>query len=176
MAYFLILVALFISVAAVQLGWVIRRRRLAERSWEDLMSRVERVDFRGIQAIAECYLQPDKDQLRIEPNEMWMMLGGIQGIRRLRSNAAAMLDLAVYAERWNWEHGPIVAEMIRRDAIRLKRAVFRAEVAFAYRFGFIHAPFYLQEVAASYYLIRRRLIGLYQESHAGLLPQLEAAL
>jgi hypothetical protein len=37
-------------------------------------------------------------------------------------------------------------------------------------------PFYIHEASAAYYLMRQRLLALYETSHAGLLPRLSAAL
>ena len=175
MIYGLVLLTILVTVVTLQLRWAYRRRRLMAGSWEDVLSRAEHVDLAGVQAIAECYLQPDRNQLRIEPNEMWQMLGGLEGLSRLQTNAAAMLDLAVYAERWNDTEGAVVSEMIRRDSVRLKRAVSRVQMTFILGMGFVRAPFHVQEAAATYYLMRSRLLGLYCNSHIALVPQLEAA-
>jgi hypothetical protein len=40
----------------------------------------------------------------------------------------------------------------------------------------IRFPFYLHQVASSYYLMQRRLLCLYEANHAGLHPRLAAAL
>jgi hypothetical protein len=37
-------------------------------------------------------------------------------------------------------------------------------------------PFHLHEAASSYYLMRQRLLALYQTSHAGLYPRLAEVL
>ena len=66
--------------------------------------------------------------------------------------------------------------MIRRDALRVSRAAFRIQADFYIYGDSLHAAFRLQEIAASYCLMRDRLLGLYENSHVGLLPQLEAAL
>jgi hypothetical protein len=176
MPYLLCLLAIAIPVLIVQVRWAIHRRQLMWQSWDTLLDRVERVDLNGIRAIADCYLQPDRDQLRIEPNEMWALLGGLEGVNRLRRNAAVMLDLAVYAQRWNDTEGAVISEMIRRDSIRLNRAVTRIQLTFFFGLGFVRAPFHVQEAAASYYLIRSRLLGVYQNSHIALVLRLEAAL
>ena len=176
MTYFFILLSGMLVVAIVQLRWVFARRRLMSRSWEEVLRAAEHVDFAGIRTVAQCYLQPDKDQLRVEPNEMWALLGGLDGINRMQNNAAAMLDLAVYAERWNDTEGPVIAEMIRRDAARLQSAVTRIQLTFFLGFGFVKTPFHVQEAAATYYLMRSRLLGLYANGHAGLVPQLAEAL
>ncbi len=176
MMFLMLLVAMLVGVAGYQIRFAMRRRRLAARSWEDVLGRVEAVNIEGLRAIADCYLQPDKDQLRIEPSTMWEMMGGLEGIARLKANAAVMLELAVFAERWNGDQGPVISEMMRRDAVRLRSAVTRVQMVFLFHFGFLRAPFYLQEASASYYLMRSRLLGLYQNSHVGLVPRLQAAL
>ncbi len=176
MIVLVLLTSLLVMIAAYQVRFVVRRRRLSNRSWQEIFARLEPIDLAGVRAIAACYLQPDKDQLSVEPATMWESVGGFEGLARLRANAAVMLELAVYAERWNEEQGPVIAEMIRRDAVRLNRAVTRIEVSLVSNLGWVRAPFYLQEVSAAYFLMRGRLLGLYQSAHAGLLPQLEAAI
>ena len=176
MIYLLVLLSGMLVVGFVQLRWVFARRRLLSRSWEEVLEAVEHVDFTGVRTVAQCYLQPDKDQLRVEPDEMWALLGGLEGINRMQKNASAMLDLAVYAERWNDTEGPIIAEMIRRDAARLQSAVTRIQLTFFLGFGFVKTPFHVQEAAATYYLMRSRLLGLYENGHAALVPRLAEAL
>ena len=176
MSYFLILLASFALVAVIQLRFVYRRRRLLNGSWQSILTRIEPLDVAGLKAVAECYLQPDKNQLRLEPTDMWRIVGGLEGVSRLRSNAEVMLDLAVYAERWNQGEGPVVSEMIRRDAVRLKQAVTRIQITFFLQIGLLRTPFHLQEAISSYCLIRSRLIGLYENAHVGLLPSLVATV
>ena len=117
----LFLVAL-LSLLGCGLGYVLyagfKRRLLLSQSWGSILGRAECVDVEGIQRVAECYLNPNRNQLRIETDEMWRLLGGLEGINRLQKNADAMLDLAIYAQRWNDTEGPVIAEMIRRDALR----------------------------------------------------------
>ena len=170
------LLFLFLAGAGYLALFASRRRNLLRRDWDDVLAELRPVHLDALRLIAQVYLQPEKDQLRIEPQEMWELLGGLKGIRRLKANARVMLNLAVFAQRWNREQGPIVAEMIRREAVRLDRAVFRLELIFLLHLGLMRVPFHLLEAASSYYLIRGRLIGLYQVSHIGLMPRLEAAL
>jgi hypothetical protein len=69
---------------------------------------------------------------------------------------------------------------MRRDALRLRRAVLRVEVGFLpfalLRQFYIRTPFHIQEAAAAYYLMRQRLLALYASSHSGRLPALAAIL
>ena len=172
----LMLLLLLLGVGSYQLYFIHSRRKLARLTWEDMLAMIEPIELEGLQTVAESYLLPGKDQLRLEPNQMWDMVGRVEGIRRLKANAQVMLNLAIFAESWNEEESPIISEMIRRDAVRLNKAVVRIQLALLFRIPFIRAPFHLQEAASAYYLIRGRLLGLYQNSHIALVPRLEAAL
>ena len=176
MSVVLSMLCLLIPVLVVQIRFALRKRSLASQTWDGVLSRVEEVNLAGLQEIADLYLKPGKDQLRIEPDDMWKTLGGLRGLQRLRSNADAMLTLAMFAERWNSENGRIVSEFMRRDAARLKKAVMRVEFSLVYGFGIVRAPFALQEAIATYILMRGRLLGLYGVAHVGRIPVLEAAL
>jgi hypothetical protein len=74
----------------------------------------------------------------------------------------------------------IVSERMRRDALRLRRAVLRIQVGFlpfaVLRHFYIRTPLQIQEAAAAYYLMRQRLLALYGSSHSGRLPALAAVL
>lgn len=176
MLFLVVLLSMLFAGLGVITRLALKRRRLLMRSWDSVLASVERVDVDGIRLIAECYLLPDKHQLRIEPNEMWHLLGGLEGINRLDRNAQAMLDLAVYAQRWNDTEGAVISEMIRRDAARVRSAVWRIQFTFLLGFGFVKAPFHVQEAAATYYLMRSRLLGLYENCHVALVPRLAEAL
>lgn len=176
MPFLVALAVLFLFGTGYVLHAALKRRLLLSQSWETVLTRVERVDLEGIRRVAECYLNPDRNQLRIETDEMWRLLGGLEGLNRLHRNADTMLELAVYAQRWNDTEGPVIAEMIRRDALRVRRSVTRFQITYLLGFGFIKAPFYLQEAAAAYFLMRSRLLGVYENGHVALMPRLQAVL
>ncbi|MGB6158597.1 MAG: hypothetical protein WBH45_09965, partial [Acidobacteriaceae bacterium] len=71
-------------------------------------------------------------------------------------------------------------ERMRRDAIVLRRAVWHIELALTFhtilRRSATVIPFHLHEAASSYYLMRQRLLALYQTSHSGLYPRLAEVL
>ncbi len=171
----LLLLSLFAAVMTYQLHFAARRRRPA-RAWQELVAKLERVNLDGLQLIANCYLRPDAEQLRLEPPVMWELVGGDEGVKRLSTNATLMLELAIVAEQWNQIEGAIVAEMLRRDAIRLRRAIRHIRLGMLWSGGGVSAVFHLQEAVSSYCLMRGRLLGLYQNAHIALIPQLEAAL
>ncbi len=176
MTPFLILATVLVVLCLFQTQFVLSRRKLQSSTWDELLSKIQPVDFNQLQRVARAYLEPGKDQLQIQPAEMWQILGEQEGLARVRHNAGIMLDLAVYAERWNFHEGRIIAEIMRRDAVRLRDAAKAIESSLNRETRTAHLPFHLQEVCSAYYLMRQRLMALYENSHVGRLPQLQAAL
>jgi len=167
----LLVAAIRTQISAVQVD---------RRSWTDVVSAIERIEFERVKSVARDYLDPQEGQIALEPTDMWLMLGGRDGLRRMRQNAKLMLVLAAHAQRWNFDEGVIVTERIRRDALRLQAAIRHIEVALllhrVMRRSATLIPFHLHEAASSYYLMRQRLLALYQTSHAGLYPRLAEVL
>jgi len=154
--------------------------RVDQQSWQDLVSQLQRIEVERVTSVARDYLEPREGQITLEPTDMWLMLGGRAGLRRMRENARLMLLLAAHAQQWNFDEGIIVTERMRRDALNLRRAIRRIELALTFHVVLRHSttliPFYLHEAASSYYLMRQRLLALYQTSHAGLYPRLVEVL
>jgi hypothetical protein len=154
--------------------------KLNNRSWSELVAELHFVDSRGLILVARDYLDPRKGQIDLQPEEIWTLLGGDQGLRTMLLNADLLVALAAFAQQWNLDESVIVAERMRRDGVRLRKAVRRVQIGmwsqvFTGR-HWVEVPFQLQEAASSYYLMRQRLLALYETSHAGLYPQLAKAV
>jgi hypothetical protein len=177
---YLLLGALVGCLIAAAIRGQITAVRIDRLSWQDLVSQLKRIEFQRVTCVAQDYLDPREGQISLEPTDMWLMLGGRDGLRRMRENARLMLLLAAHAQRWNFDEGVIVTERMRRDAVRLRHAVRRIELTIAFhkimrRSGTL-IPFHLHEAASAYYLMRQRLLALYQTSHSGLYPRLAELL
>ena len=171
MLFMVAAVSIVLLVAIPQLRFMSRRKKTLDQSWEDLVASVEEVNLEGIRDIANMFLNPTKDQLRLEPPTMWRMIGGFKGMQQMRRNADAMLQLCVYAERWDFK-GAVISEMIRLDAINLNKAITRVERSVMFGLGKVRSHFAIMEVAAHYELMRRRVLGQYERTHAARLPLL----
>jgi hypothetical protein len=154
----------------------ISANRLARCSWEELVGKLHHIESAGIVTVAMNHLAPAKDQLELQPEEMWNLLGGLEGLQQMRENGRILIALAAYVERWNYEEGVIIAERMRRDGLQLRRAVTRIMLETFIGVKQVRIPFYLHEAASSYYLMRQRLLALYQTNHAGLYPRLVEVL
>ena len=167
-------VLVFVGVAFVRTHLL--ASRMSRLSWEELLARVEPLPMDGIATVALDYLQPGKGQLRIETSDLWVMIGGDEGLRRMHANAKVLIALAGYAQRWNPVEGTVVAERMRRDGVTLRRAAMQLSLGFLDQRGNVRGPFNVQEAASAYYLMRQRLLALYETSHAGRFPHLAASL
>ena len=175
MSILLLIISLFF-LAGVLLHAHLRRRRLSAVDWTGLLGRLGTVPTDGITTIALEYLQPSKGQIGIQTDDLWRLAGGSEGLAQMRANAEILLALAGYAQQWNFEESVIVAERMRRDALTLRRATFRIALGILFNYGKARGPFYVQEAASAYYLMRVRLLALYESSHVGRYPDLAAAL
>jgi hypothetical protein len=171
------LLVFFLVVLAGAFVWMqISAQRRRSATWEDLVASMEPMHARGLELVALDNLQPQANQIRLEPEHLWGLVGGMEGLRRMRKNADLLIALAAYVQRWNFEEGVIVAERMRHDAMQLKRAIFRIRIEMMLRRTQLRTPFYIHQAAASYYLMTKRLLALYETSHSGLLPKLAAAM
>ncbi len=176
-----IVLALFACFLVIAAAWShMFSIKLTKGTWKELVEGLTAIDMGNVKVLARDYLDPHKGQIDRSPGEIWKLVGGLEGLHRMNENANRMLALAAFAQQWNQDEAAIVAEQMRRDAIALRKAVLRVELGLVpHRFfsKWQAASFLsMQEAASSYYLMRQRLLALYETSHAGLLPQLAATL
>ncbi|MGA2350514.1 MAG: hypothetical protein ABSF70_08795 [Terracidiphilus sp.] len=159
---------------------LLQLRRQRQRDWHILVADLYKLNVVQLSAVATDYLTPRRNQIDMEPQEIWDFLGGYQGLRKMRENADIMLELAAYAQQWNFEEAVIVTERMRLDAITLRRAIRRVELGMVPSRLMLHyrltLPLYAQEASSAYYLMRQRLLALYESSHAGRYPMLAEVL
>jgi hypothetical protein len=150
----------------------IAARRLYECNWNDLYKKLEIVPRVAVALVGDEYLNPRPNQIAIEPSDIWLALGGMEGLRQMRRNASILIALAAYAERWNFTESVIVKERMRHDALQLRIATFQIAVRMLLHLGEMRVPFHLHQSVAAYHLMTKRVLALYQTSHEGLYPRL----
>jgi hypothetical protein len=176
MSFLVLFATLLVFLGYALIRARLKASRLSRMSWEDLVARLEPVRSAGIARVARDYLEPSKRQIDLEPFHIWEMVGEEEGLRRMRANAEILIALAGYAQRWNFDESVVVAERMRRDGVALRRAVFELSLGVALGDTRTRGPFSVQEAAGAYYLMRQRLLALYETSHAGRYEQLAAAM
>ncbi len=172
--FLIALLAIALVISYVYFGR--QASRQAGQDWATLIARLRPMPGRGVDAVADTYLHPRLNQIELEPETIYQLLGGVEGMRTMHQNAQIMLELAGYATRWNQVEATIVSEMIRRDARRLRHALLMVRVDMLWQNFTLRTPFRMQEAAAAYQLMSYRLCALYEASHVGLYPKLAQAL
>ncbi len=155
-----------LSVVTCLLGYAlvhsyISANRLSRCTWDELLAKLHPVQSDGVMMVALNHLAPSKDQLNLQPEVMWKLLGGLEGLQHMRDNGRILIALASYVERWNFDEGVIIAERMRRDGLQLRRSVTWIMLETFLGMKQVRIPFYLHEAASSYYLMRQRLLVLY---------------
>jgi len=167
-------------VGSSGLAWIFyiqyQQHKLRSAEWEDIVSQIQPMHEKGLAIVAKDHLDPKGRELRLEPADIWQLLGGREGLERMRKNADLFVCLAAYVQRWNFEEAVIVAERIRQDSIIVKRAIFRIRLQMMLKAGSPRIPFHVQQAAASYYLMTQRLLALYETCQYVRYPALVAAM
>lgn len=176
MSFVITLALVALAVGLLYLHAWQKKNRLAANTWHGLVRQLDHLPMFGITKVALDFLQPTKGQIRIPTEDLWLLVGGVKGLKRMQANADILLQLAAFAQQWNLEESIIVGERMRRDGLQLRRAVHKIEVGLLLGFGKTTGPFCVQEAAGAYYLMRQRLLALYETSHVGRLNHLSDAL
>jgi hypothetical protein len=168
------------AIAQVVIADRLSSRKKMQQDWYKLVAGLHRVDVAGVSEVALDYLTPHRGQINLQPQRIWELLGGYEGLKNMRKNAEIMLALAAFAQRWNFAEAMVVTERMRSDAVLLRRAVRRVELGM--RFGRLLGclqlalPLHAQEASSAYYLMRQRLLALYETSHISRYPTLAVSL
>lgn len=162
------------------LAWMMyiqfQQYKLRSAQWEDIVSRIQPMHEKGLAMVAQDHLNPQNRELRLEPDDIWQLLGGREGLKRMRKNADLLVNLAAYVQRWNFEEAVVIAERIRQDSLIVKRSLFKIQLQMMLKATSPQIPFHVQQAAASYYLMTQRLLALYETCQYVRYPALAAAL
>ena len=167
---------LIVAVVRAQLHKV----KLSDESWKSLVGKLQKIDNDGVNAVAHDFLNPREGMFVLQPVQIWNAIGGHAGLAKMRDNTEIMIALAAFVREIDFDSSVIVGERMRRDAVLLRQCVRRLQLAQARHvmFGKVNARavFDIQQAAASYYLMRERLLALYKISLDGMYPTLAQAL
>src|SRR5260370_41021245 len=116
---FLFLAGVLIAVILViGVRYALRLRASTKAEWEALLESLISIDRDGVDTVAldaiESSGQRRTDQLsrELEPNEIWKLLGGLDGVKKLESNSRVLVEMAAYLQRSHPE-AAAVAEQLR---------------------------------------------------------------
>jgi hypothetical protein len=178
---FLVLVAVVVLALAGTAFYFLRRAHQASKStWASILARLAPVDNGNI-AIVALDLIDEEGHPRaggvpeLEPDAIWDLLGGLDGLKTLGANCDVLIDLAAYVQLW-YPEALVVAEQLRLNAREIKWHIERLQGAS--QTGNLKSSFpdYAQRAAATYYLMTRHVLDLYAAANIPGLNDLQAAL
>lgn len=159
---FLILVAAFVMILlGVTTYYILRARKASRNAWNLLLGRLARFDRDKFTAVALDLLDEEDGQTRIAPDEIYEMIGGMNGLDALEQNCDVLIDLATYVQRW-YPEALALSEELRLNSREIKWHIGRLRGAS--RTGHLRDQFpqYAQRAVATYYLMTRSLLVLYE--------------
>jgi hypothetical protein len=180
--YFLVMAAIFLAALIAIAGRdYYRARRSPEESWESLMRRLISVDRASVAKIALDFIEESEQSGRdtsgteMESSDIFELIGGLKGIEVLEKNSQVLIDLACYLQR-SYPEALIIAEQLRQSARQIESHTGRLRGAAQNGHLEVHFPFYGQRAIATYYLMTRQLLNLYEQGNVPMLADLQKAL
>ena len=167
---------LFVALGAIAARYALRSRRSSQATWDELLARLVHLDREKIAAIAlDAIDDSTHETFLLEPEAIWEMLGGMEGLERLENNCQVLIDLATYVQRWHPE-ALVVAEQLRLNAREINWHVGRLKGAA--QSGNLQTAFasYAQRAVATYYLMTRHVLELYEQVSFPELAELKQAI
>lgn len=183
--YFFIAVAIFLTVT-VSIGSYYYLRALRAKKhpygrWEHLLRKVSSVDQANIRMIALDLIDESGEPrspehpYEVDPSDIPKLIGGLKGLEALERNCAVLIDLAFYVQQW-YPEALAIAEDLRVNAREIEWHLGRLRAA--ERNGRLDSAFteYGQRAIATYYLMTRRVIALYDHCELPQLAELQRAI
>ena len=179
---FLIAVAIFLVVlATISLKYYLRARKSSQETWNRLLERLTFVDRDNIRLIALDIIDESgrpltgEENFALQPAQIWTLIGGLEGLEVLERNCKVLVDLAFHMQKW-YPEALVVAEQLRLNAREIEWHVARLRGAAQTRNLESSFSAYAQSAIATYYLMTRSLLALYQEGNLPGLTDLQRAL
>jgi hypothetical protein len=145
----------------------------ARNAWALLLGRLQQIDRDNFAAVALDLLEDSDAQL--DPDRIFEMIGGMSGLDALEQNCDVLIDLAAYVQRW-YPEALQIAEELRLNAREIKWHIGRLRGASQTGHLREQFPVYAQRAVATYYLMTRSLLVLYEGVHLPEYAELQRAI
>ena len=165
--YFVIGGAVFLAMlVAALVVYSLRARKRRETTWDDLLQRLTRIDRDAIATIARDAEDDGSDEtlppggnFELGSDEIWRLLGGLEGLQVLENNCRVLVDIATYVQRY-YPEALVVAEQLRLNAREIEWHVGRLKGAA--QTGNLQASFadYAQRAVVTYTHMTRLVLEL----------------
>ena len=157
-----------------------RAKRLRKGGWEGLIGQLLAVDRYKIALIAADSAgvsahSENAAQAELEPEEIWDLIGGLDGLEALGANCDVLIALACNVQQV-YPEAVLVAEQLRLNAREIQWHL--ARLRDSGRVESLHSafPHYAQRAVTTYYLMTQSVLALYEHAQVPGYMELQKAL
>jgi hypothetical protein len=173
---FIFAVAIFlVSLVSIAVYFLLRARRASRTTWKILMSRLKQIDRDKLATVALDLLEEGEAESQLDPELIFEMVGGLDGLDALAQNCDVLIDIAAYVQRW-YPEGLEISEELRLNSREIKWHIGRLRGAMQTGHLREQFPMYAQRAVATYYLMTRSLLMLYEGAKIPGFAELQRAI
>jgi len=140
-----------------------------------LMARLREIDRDKFATVALDLLEERDAESQLDPSQIFEMVGGMEGLDALEQNCDVLIDMAAYVQRW-YPEALEIAEELRLNSREIKWHIGRLRGASQTGHLYEQFPIYAQRAVATYYLMTRSLLVLYEGGQVPGFAELQRAL
>ncbi len=167
--------SLFVVLVAIAVYFLVRARRASRTTWKILLGRLKKIDRDKVAIVALDLLEERDTEPQLDPGRIFEMIGGMEGLDALEQNCDVLIDLATYVQKW-YPEALEIAEELRLNAREIKWHIGRLRGASRTGHLYEQFPVYAQRAVATYYLMTRSLLILYEGGRVPGFADLQQAL
>jgi len=173
---FLITAMVFaMSLIGIATFYILRARKASRTAWTTLLARLRQIDRTSVAAVALDLLEDRDAEHQLQPDTIFQMIHGMEGMEALEQNCDVLIDLAAYVQKW-YPEALELAEELRLNAREIKWHIGRLRGASATGHLQEQFPIYAQRAVATYYLMTRSLLVLYEGVQLPEFAELQRAI
>ncbi len=174
-AFLLAVMFFVIGLVCIAAVYIWRARRASRNGWALLLRRLRQIDRDKFAAVALDLLEENDAQNALDPDSIFELIGGMSGLDALEQNCDVLVDLAAYVQRW-YPEALELAEGLRLNAREIKWHISRLRGASQTGHLKEQFPMYAQRAVATYYLMTRSLLVLYEGVELPEFAELQRAI
>jgi hypothetical protein len=140
-----------------------------------LLGKLRQIDRERFAAVALDLLDEQDTRQQIEPDQIFDMIGGMDGLDALEQNCDVLIDMATYVQKW-YPEALALAEDLRLNSREIKWHIGRLRGASQTGHLYEQFPQYAQRAVATYYLMTRSLLVLYEGVHLPEFAELQQVI
>ena len=173
---FLFIALVFASgLIGIAVYYILRARKTSRAAWPALLARLKQLDRNNVAAVALDLLEEPDAEHQLQPDLIFQMVHGMEGMDALEQNCDVLIDLATYVQKY-YPEALELAEELRLNAREIKWHIGRLRGASATGHLQEQFPIYAQRAVATYYLMTRSLLVLYEGVQLPEFAELQQAI